>query len=90
VTVTVDHRVVQARTDLCGRVMTSAHVGSSPGQPVDTTCGGSGRQHSPGSPARQGGCFGERDGPKPVTERRVGQNVVRRVAPVASVDNVAL
>ena len=36
VTVTVDHRMVQARTDLCCRLMTiSAHVRSSPGQPVD-------------------------------------------------------
>jgi hypothetical protein len=30
------------------------------------------------------------DGPKAVTERRVGPNAVRQVTPVASVDNVAL
>ena len=36
VTVTVDHRVVQVRANLCWRLMPiSAHVLSSPGQPVD-------------------------------------------------------
>jgi hypothetical protein len=35
VTVPVDHRVVQARTDLCRRLMAmGAHVRSSPGQPL--------------------------------------------------------